>query len=211
MPFSPASLLLTLQRLKAVPQAKLASVADDFRTAEELLSGLTQRETLFDTSDLDDELRRSSLDLERWSEMVFAPSQYSTTSTRQTCKQCTTARRCCTSGECLRKKTQTALLSWARAPRAMKDYAAPAKFAAQLADAGYVVVSGLAAGIDTAAHRGALAKGRRTVAVIGTGHSHSFPPANAALQEQLASEHAVVSQFVPDQARRGGPFLFATQ
>ena len=70
--------------------------------------------------------------------------------------------------------------------------------AGALAEQGYTVASGLAAGIDTAAHTAALANGGRTVAVIGTGLSRSYPPQNAALQRRIASECAVISQFWPD-------------
>jgi DNA processing protein len=69
----------------------------------------------------------------------------------------------------------------------------------QLTDSGFTVVSGLAAGIDTAAHTSALEANGRTIAVIGTGLRHSYPPRNAALQEQIASTAAVVSQFWPDE------------
>ncbi|MGI8537634.1 MAG: DNA-processing protein DprA [Mycobacteriales bacterium] len=67
-----------------------------------------------------------------------------------------------------------------------------------LADRGVTVVSGLAAGIDTAAHEGALAAGGRTVAVIGTGLQQYFPKSNRSLQERLGAEHLVLSQFWPD-------------
>lgn len=60
---------------------------------------------------------------------------------------------------------------------------------------GYTVVSGLAAGIDTAAHRQALADDGRSVAVIGTGHEHAYPPENAQLQAAL---NAVWSPFRPE-------------
>ncbi|MGI8428224.1 MAG: DNA-processing protein DprA [Solirubrobacteraceae bacterium] len=63
---------------------------------------------------------------------------------------------------------------------------------------GYVVTSGLAAGIDTAAHSTTLAAGGRTLAVIGTGLAHSYPRQNAALQREIAARGAVVSQFRPE-------------
>lgn len=77
--------------------------------------------------------------------------------------------------------------------------ATAATFAGAFSDAGITVVSGLAAGIDTAAHEAALAHPNgRTVAVIGTGLNHAYPRENAALQRRIAETGAVVSQFAPD-------------
>jgi DNA processing protein len=63
---------------------------------------------------------------------------------------------------------------------------------------GMVVVSGLAEGIDTAAHRAAIEAGGRTLAVLGTPLDQYFPRSNRDLQERLMIEHLVVSQFPPD-------------
>ncbi|MGW3634014.1 DNA-processing protein DprA [Streptomyces sp. NPDC005122] len=67
-----------------------------------------------------------------------------------------------------------------------------------LAERGVTVVSGLAAGIDAAAHGTALAVGGRTVAVIGTGLRRTYPAQNARLQQEIAERGLVISQFWPD-------------
>jgi DNA processing protein len=79
--------------------------------------------------------------------------------------------------------------------------------AEHLVDRGYTVISGLAAGIDTAVHTAALERGGRTVAVIGTGLRRAYPPQNAVLQRTIASEGAVISQFWPHSppSRRSFP------
>lgn len=79
-----------------------------------------------------------------------------------------------------------------------KGLANAAELAQGLAFKGVPVISGLAAGIDTAALRGALDAGGRTVAVIGTGLRRSYPKTNADLQDQIGREGAVISQFWPD-------------
>ncbi|MFF0379145.1 DNA-processing protein DprA [Actinoplanes missouriensis] len=70
--------------------------------------------------------------------------------------------------------------------------------ASALADAGVTVVSGLAMGIDTAAHTAALRAGGRTVAVIGTGVNRYYPALNRELQDRIVDEGLVLSQFWPD-------------
>jgi DNA processing protein len=64
-----------------------------------------------------------------------------------------------------------------------------------LVDHGVVIVSGLAAGIDTAAHEETLKRGGRTIAVLGTPLDEVHPAANASLQLRLMKEHLVVTQF----------------
>ncbi len=70
-------------------------------------------------------------------------------------------------------------------------------FAATLAGAGMVVVSGLARGIDTAAHQGALAGGGKTVAVLGTGVGHIYPATNQALAQQIVAQGGVLLSELP--------------
>ena len=73
------------------------------------------------------------------------------------------------------------------------------KVAYQLAYAGLTVISGLARGIDTAAHQGALAAKGRTVAVIGSGLAKLYPPENAPLAEKIRNGNgAIVSEFSMD-------------
>jgi DNA processing protein len=66
-----------------------------------------------------------------------------------------------------------------------------------LASQGLVVVSGLARGVDSAAHRGALAASGRTVAVFGSGVDVTYPREHETLARQIAQEGAVLSELVP--------------
>ncbi|HZL62788.1 MAG TPA: DNA-processing protein DprA [Pseudolabrys sp.] len=68
------------------------------------------------------------------------------------------------------------------------------KLVAALLEDNFTIVSGLAAGIDTAAHTAAISAGGKTIAVLGTPLSKAYPAANAALQKEIGSNHLVVSQ-----------------
>ncbi len=69
------------------------------------------------------------------------------------------------------------------------------KLSFQFAYAGYTVISGLARGIDSAAHQGALAANGRTIAVIGSGLAKLYPPENQGLAEKIATSGAVVTEY----------------
>ncbi|MCC7142227.1 MAG: DNA-processing protein DprA [Candidatus Eisenbacteria bacterium] len=70
-----------------------------------------------------------------------------------------------------------------------------AQVAGRLAKLGVVVVSGMAEGVDAAAHEAALAIGTRTLAVLGTPLDQAYPTRNAALQARIIREHLAISQF----------------
>ncbi|MBI4974612.1 MAG: DNA-protecting protein DprA [Candidatus Omnitrophica bacterium] len=72
------------------------------------------------------------------------------------------------------------------------------KLAYELAVRGVTVVSGMARGIDSAAHRGALRAKSRTIAVLGSGHNNIYPPENEKLYHEIAGNGAVVTEFEND-------------
>lgn len=80
------------------------------------------------------------------------------------------------------------------------------RLAGDLAARGVMIVSGLARGVDSAAHRGALAGGGVTVAVLGSGVDVIYPPEHAGLAREIAERGAIVSEFVPGTPPN--PFFF---
>ncbi|BCR06362.1 DNA polymerase [Desulfuromonas versatilis] len=77
---------------------------------------------------------------------------------------------------------------------------------AELAGHGIAVVSGLARGIDTAAHQGALDGGGETVAVLGCGIDRIYPPENRRLFQQIERQGAVISEYPPGTPPLAGHF-----
>jgi DNA processing protein len=68
-------------------------------------------------------------------------------------------------------------------------------FARALADAGLSIISGLALGIDAAAHRGALRQAGGTIAIVGTGADRIYPARNASLAREIAEHGVILSEF----------------
>ena len=83
--------------------------------------------------------------------------------------------------------------------RAATPYAleVSARLAAGLAGRGVAVVSGLARGVDSAAHRGAVASGGSTIAVLGCGADRVYPPEHAALAHEIEGRGVVMSELAP--------------
>jgi len=80
------------------------------------------------------------------------------------------------------------------------------QLASTLARAGACVISGLARGVDAAAHRGALEVGGATVAVLGTGLDVCYPKGHASLQREIGERGLLLSELAPDDTAHRGSF-----
>ncbi|MDX3773933.1 DNA-processing protein DprA [Chromatiaceae bacterium AAb-1] len=80
------------------------------------------------------------------------------------------------------------------------------QFAAELTRHGFLITSGLARGIDSYSHQGALSAGGLTVAVLGHGLRQVYPKSNIQLAEQITAQGALVSEYFPDVGPRAEHF-----
>lgn len=80
------------------------------------------------------------------------------------------------------------------------------KLASALSMAGVTIISGLARGVDAAAHQGAIAGGGRTIAVMGTGLAEIYPPEHRELAEQVVAHGAMLTEFKLNQKPHAGLF-----
>ena len=104
----------------------------------------------------------------------------------------------------LLRKPQLAIVGSRHPTAAGRSLAA--KFASELAAAGFVITSGLARGIDAAAHESALAAGGTTIAVCGTGLDICYPAQHRTLFDRIARNGLVVSEFPPGTPPRAPHF-----
>ncbi len=89
-------------------------------------------------------------------------------------------------------------------PEGLRD---AARLAAYLTKKEVIIVSGLAEGIDTAAHKSAIEHGGRTTAVLGTPLNQTFPAKNRALQKEIMTRHLAISQFRVGSIVQPGNFV----
>jgi DNA processing protein len=100
-------------------------------------------------------------------------------------------------GETTKHDSRAVAVIGTRTPRPeSRDLAC--EFGFQLGSRGWTIVSGLALGIDAAAHQGALDARGRTLAVLGSGLLRLYPPENKPLADQIASQGAVISELKPE-------------
>ncbi|MBM3255792.1 MAG: DNA-protecting protein DprA [Candidatus Omnitrophica bacterium] len=72
------------------------------------------------------------------------------------------------------------------------------KFSSELSERGFTIISGMARGIDTCAHRAAIKANGRTIAVMGSGFNNIYPPENKKLAQEISENGAVISEFPID-------------
>ena len=101
-------------------------------------------------------------------------------------------------------RPQVAIVGSRNATRGGLDHAR--QFAGALAERGYAVTSGLAQGIDGAAHAGALAAGGDTIAVVGTGADVVYPSAHRQLTGQIIEHGVLISEYPPGTGPKAGHF-----
>lgn len=111
-----------------------------------------------------------------------------------------------TAGKILKKDSRAIAIVGTRLPT-LRGKKLAYDFAYYLAGNGVTIVSGLARGIDTIAHKGALAAGGRTIAVLGSGLDVIYPPENKKLAEEISKNGAVVSEFENDTKPYPANFL----
>jgi DNA processing protein len=80
------------------------------------------------------------------------------------------------------------------------------RLASELSQYGFTIISGLALGIDGAAHRGTLAVDGRTIAVLGGGLLHLFPQEHRDLAQKIVTNGMIISEYMPDQVPQRGMF-----
>lgn len=98
-------------------------------------------------------------------------------------------------GKILREDQLSLAIVGSRSPTTYGKFQAE-RFSLFLAASGFTVVSGLAYGIDTCAHRGALHGKGRTIAVLGHGHGRCYPEENQNLLEEIVENGAVVTEYL---------------